>query len=193
MSLVPVFEIGIWNAWLFMIIFPLQWLAVIIIPRRISERVSHPANLSQTPKDKLLGWLNQAFWLGATLYSAFLPLKTGTAWFYTGLGVFAAGLVILVWATLVVTRTTPGQPFTKGPYRFSRHPMYLAMLLVYAAVSLATVSWLFSLITVITVFLQRQQMIQEEAYCGAKFGSAYLNYRNKTPRWLGIPQSRPRE
>ena len=186
MALIPEFEPGVWNAWLFMIVFLLQWLAVLFLPRRIAERTSHPADLKQSRKDKIIGAATQIFWIGAILYSVFLPFKTGTAWFYAGLGVFIIGLAVLVAATVNVTRAEADKPFTNGIYRFSRHPMYLAMILIYIGVSIAAVSWLFLLITIITVFLQRQQMIQEENYCRRKFGDEYSRYMSRTPRWIGL-------
>jgi protein-S-isoprenylcysteine O-methyltransferase Ste14 len=87
-----------------------------------------------------------------------------------------------------VARAEAGEPFTGGIYRFSRHPMYLSMILVYTAVSLAAVSWLFLVITIMTFFLQRFQAIQEERYCQEKFGQAYRQYLARTPRWWGVPR-----
>jgi len=188
MSLIPVFEIGVWNAWLFMIIFPLQWLAVLVVPKYIAERTSHPADFKQDRRGKVMGRVTETFWIGATLYSIFLPLDIGTVWFYVGLAAFVIGMMILIFATLTVARTAADEPFTGGIYRFSRHPMYLSMILVYVGVSIAAASWLFSLITVVTFFLQRFQMMQEEGYCCEKFSYAYREYMNGTPRWIGIPK-----
>lgn len=72
-------------------------------------------------------------------------------------------------------------------YRFSRHPMYLSMLLVYLGVSAASLSWLFTLLTAATFLLQRYQAIVEECYCAAKFGDACLDYRKVTARWFTLP------
>ncbi|MBN2345022.1 MAG: isoprenylcysteine carboxylmethyltransferase family protein [Candidatus Aminicenantes bacterium] len=187
MSWKPAFEIGLGNAWLFMIIYPLQWLAVLILPTGIGERTAHAREIIQGRRDRIMAWLTQGFWIGATLYSIFLPLRTGSAWFWIGLALFAAGLTALLLASFRVAATPPGRPFTSGIYRFSRHPMYLSMILVYAAVSIAALSWLFALITVATFFLQRYQMIQEEGYCCGKFGQPYRDYMRITPRWLGFP------
>jgi len=188
MSLTPAFEPGLCNGWLFMIVFPLQWLAVVVLPARIVARTGHPAELRLGRGARIMSGLTQFFWIGATLYSIFLPLRPGTLWFTGGLLIFGGGLIMLVFATLSVTRTEPGEPFTGGVYRFSRHPMYLSMILVYTAVSVAAASWLFSAITLITVFLQRFQAIQEEGYCLEKFGQAYRQYLARTPRWIGVPR-----
>ena len=187
-GLTPAFELGLCNGWLFMMVFPLQWLAVLVLPARFVARTGHPVDLRPDRKARIMSGLTQFFWIVATLYAIFLPLRSGTSWFYGGLVIFLAGLALLVSATLSVARTEPGEPFTGGPYRFSRHPMYLSMFLVYAAVSVAAASWLFTLITLITIVLQRYQAIQEEGYCLEKFGQAYRQYVIRTPRWIGVPK-----
>lgn len=191
MSWVPAFDIGVGNAWWFMSIYPLQWLAVIIVPRHIAERTSHAPEIIQSRRDKTMAFLTQGFWIGATLYSIFLPFRVGTAWFWTGLAFFAVGLTVLVMASLAVANTPAGQPFASGVYRISRHPMYLSMIIVYLGVSIAAASWLFFVITVITFYLQRYQMIKEEKYCCVQLGDAYRDYMSRTPRWIGIPANPP--
>lgn len=193
MSWIPAFDIGVWNAWLFMIIFPLQWGLVLVVPKHIVERTGHPEDIIQNRQDKITANLNQVFWIGATLYSIFLPLQTGTAWLCTGLAFFVIGLLLLTLATLDVARAPRDKPFTGGIYRYSRHPMYLAMVIVYLGVSIAAASWLFFLITVITFFLQLCQLLREEAYCCGRYGQAYRDYMAATARWFGLPsrQHRP--
>ena len=188
MALTPAFELGLCNGWVFMIIFLLQWLAVLVLPGHIAARTGDPADLRQGRGAKIMSGLTLFFWIGATLYSIFLPLRPGTRWFTGGLLIFGSGLALLISATISVARTEPGIPFVRGAYRFSRHPMYLSMILVYAAVSVAAASWLFSVLTIITVFLQRSQAIQEERYCLEIYGQAYRQYVVRTPRWIGVPQ-----
>lgn len=186
MPLTPAFEPGLCNGWLFMIVFLLQWLAVVVLPGHIVEKTGDPADLRQSPGAKIMSGLTQFFWISATLYSIFLPLRAGTLWFYGGLAIFGGGLALLISATLSVARAEAGKPFSAGIYRFSRHPMYLSMIFVYTAVSVAAASWLFALITIVTFFLQRSQAIREENYCLNKFGQAYRQYLARTPRWLGV-------
>ena len=188
MSLTPAFDPGLCNGWLFMIVFPLQWLAVLVLPGRFVARTGHPADLRQGRGARIMSRLTQFFWIGATLYSIVLPLRPGTPWFAGGLTIFGGGLALLISATINVARTEPGEPFVRGAYRYSRHPMYLSMFLVYAAVSVAALSWLFSVITLITIVLQRSQAIREERYCLEKFGRAYRQHMIRTHRWIGVPQ-----
>jgi protein-S-isoprenylcysteine O-methyltransferase Ste14 len=187
MTWIPAFRIGIGNAWLFMIVYPLQWLAVLLLPKHIAERTSNAPEIVRNRTDRIMAFLTQGLWVGATLYSIFVPLRIGTPWFWAGLALFIAGLALLVPASISAAGTPPDRPFTSGIYRFSRHPMYLSMILVYLAVSTAAASWLFLLITVATFFLQRYQMLMEEAYCRERFGRVYHDYMAGTARWFGLP------
>ena len=189
MSLMPAFEIGIWNAWLFMIVFPLQWLTVAIFPERIGQRTGSPPGTGQDRRIRLINLATMALWVISSLYSIFLPLHIATAWFYVGLGAFIIGVVLLVFTTVNIYHTPSSEPFTRGAYRFSRHPGYLSMIFIYLGASIAAASWLFLLITVITFFLLRYEVWLEETYCGGKFGRAYREYMDRTPRWIGLPKS----
>jgi len=189
MSLIPAFQIGIWNAWLFMSIFLLQWLAVTLVGKRVSQRTRLPTDVKRSKSDRRIGSMAMITWLMATVYSVFLPLQVGTIWLYSGLVVFLFGLIILIIATLNFATAPQDKPITEGIYHYSRHPMYLAMLLVYIGTSLASASWLFSLLTITTVVLIRPEMILEEAYCLERYGNAYREYINRTPRWISMPKS----
>ena len=188
MSLIPAFDIGVWNAWLFMSSFLLQWLAVSLAGKRVSQRTGHPTDMKRSQSDQRIGMAATVTWLIATIYSIFLPLQLGTIWFYIGLGGFLSGLIILAIATLNFATAPHDKPITGGLYHFSRHPMYLSMLLIYTGTSLASASWLFFLFTIATAALIRPEMTLEERYCLEKYGNAYREYMNKTPRWIGVPK-----
>jgi len=113
----------------------------------------------------------------------------GTIWFYIGLGVFLLGLLTLTDSTLNFATAPHDKPITGGLYRYSRHPMYLSMFLIYIGTSLASACWLFFLLTIATVVLTRLEVILEERYCLEKYCEAYREYMNRTLRWLGIPKS----
>ena len=188
MSPVPAFEIGFWNAWLFMAVYPIHWIISLLVSRQTVERTGHTVYLEYNRTRKILGWLTTFIWILATLYSIFLPLAVGTTWFYIGLLLFIIGVFMVVSASITVERTAADLPFTTGLYRFSRHPMYLSMIFVYSAVSISAASWLFAAITLITFFQMRYQMILEEQYCCEVYGQTYRDYMNRTPRWLGLPE-----
>ena len=73
----------------------------------------------------------------------------------------------------------------RGPFRWTRNPMYLQMLLlgVGAAVFLWN-PWILLLTPVGGWVLQRWVIRPEESYLEAKFGETYLAYKRRVRRWL---------
>ncbi len=189
MSLVPAFEIGIWNAWIFMSAFILQMLAVMLSGKGVWQRSGHPADVEKSKTEKRAGIIGNSIWALATLYSIFLPLKQGTLWFSIGFPIFFVGVMMLTIATAEFAITPAKRPITRGVYAFSRHPMYLSSFMIYIGTGIATASWLFLLLGLANIYWVRTEARVEERYCLEKYGDAYRKYMDRTPRWLGIPRA----
>jgi protein-S-isoprenylcysteine O-methyltransferase Ste14 len=92
---------------------------------------------------------------------------------------------------LIPFLTTPiDEPVTTGIYRYSRHPIYLALLVQLLGIGIASASWLFLLFMAVLVSLGNTAITPEERGCLDKYDDAYREYMNRTPRWIGIPKSR---
>ena len=189
MSLIPAFEIGVWNAWIFMSVFILQMLAVVFWGKRVRERSNHPSDVKKNKLEEKSSIVGNAIWLFATIYSIFLPLQLGTIWFYIGLTVFLIGLVILIIATINFAKAPMEKPITQGIYRFSRHPLYFSLVIVYIGTSIAAASWLFFLLGIANIFWIRIESLVEERFCLKIYSNDYQEYMNRTPRWIGIPKT----
>jgi protein-S-isoprenylcysteine O-methyltransferase Ste14 len=74
---------------------------------------------------------------------------------------------------------------SSGPFRFSRNPMYLALLVMLAglAVLLASI-WFLAFTVVLWLLLDRLAVQPEEKYLEAKFGDHYRAYRSRVRRWI---------
>jgi protein-S-isoprenylcysteine O-methyltransferase Ste14 len=187
----PAFELGIWNAWIFMIFLLLPGFVVRLIAKEVYEKAGHPSDMKLSTTQKKIGIGSTLIWLLATLYSIFLPLQLGTTWFYTGFVIFLLGLVMLTIATVNFAATPLDEPVTAGIYRYSRNPMYLAMFLIYVGVSIASASWIFLVLSIVVPILTHfGATVPEERYCLEKYGDDYREYMKRTPRWIGIPKSR---
>ena len=99
MSLIPAFEIGIWNAWIFMIVFIIQMIVIMFVDKKTWEKSHVPIKAKRNRYEKYVGISANFFWLIAMIYSIILPLKLNTIWFYIGLLIFIIGLVIFIKAT----------------------------------------------------------------------------------------------
>jgi len=73
----------------------------------------------------------------------------------------------------------------RGPFRITRNPMYLQMIIVPigVAVILANV-WILLLTPLSGWVLQRFAILPEEAYLERKFGNTYRAYRRRVRRWV---------
>ena len=188
MSLVPAFEIGIWNAWLFMIWLLIQTIGIRLASKDLYRRAGQPSDMKPSQTHKIVSHVSMPTWLLSTLYSIFLPFPLGTAAFYVGLAIFLLGLIILIITTVNFAATPFNEPITRGIYRYSRHPMYIAIFLTYLSVGIASVSWVFLLVSIVWLVLISLTVNDEERYCLEKYGVAYREYMNRTPRWIGIPK-----
>jgi protein-S-isoprenylcysteine O-methyltransferase Ste14 len=187
MSLIPSFEIGIWNAWIFMI-----WLIISPILSSIAikgKEETKRLRASATIKhEKMLNVISMSAVVFGFIYSIFLPLKLNTIWFYIGLIIFLIGLTIDFSVLFTFRKAKPDKPFTMGPYKYSRHPIYLALILIFLGVSIMSYSWIIIVFLIIIIMHLQLAVPAEELYCLKKYGKVYQDYLKRTPRWIGIPK-----
>ena len=189
MSLIPAFEIGVWNAWIFMIWPWVAMLVVRLVGVDVYRRASGQPEMKTSHQYRLVSYVSMVIETMAVAYSIFLPLQLGTTWFYAGLAIFLTGLAVLTAAIVNFARTPMDVPITRGIYHYSRHPLYLASLLIYFSVGIAAASWIFLLVFVVQSVSIRISAVEEERFCLEKYGNAYREYIDKTPRWLVLPKS----
>ena len=165
----------------------LDTLAFRLIGKEVFQRASGLASEMKTSRAyRIISYVSMILELLAVAYSIFLPFKLGTIWFYAGLTIFLLGLAVLTVASINFTVTPMNRPITRGMYRYSRHPLYLASLLIYLSVGIASASWVFLLVFVVQLVSIRIGEVGEERYCLEKYGSAYQEYMISVPRWFGL-------
>ena len=139
--------------------------------------------------EKIILYASKVLYVPALIYSIFLPLKLGTMWFYIGLPITLIGLIAGV-MVLVNWATTPSdEPVTRGLYRYSRHPMYVAAFVMYIGLGIACASWVFLLFAVVITVVSFVYADAEEQLTLEMYGDSYHEYMNRTPRYIGIPKS----
>ena len=185
MSAIPAFEIGVWNAWIFMLI---NFLPMPIV-MRVHKGLLEDSLKSYGEAHKAVYYIEWILWALAFVYSIFLPLRLGTIWFYVGLPIALVGVVTYIMIMVSFVTTPLGkEPVTTGLYRYSRHPMYVSQLVMFIGVGIASASWLFLLLTIVYTALSLIYVGTEEHICLEKYGDAYREYMERTPRWVGIPK-----
>ena len=187
MFLIPDFKIGLWNAWILMSVFLLHMLVIFLVDERVRERSHVSFKFRRSRLEKYASIMGNIIWLLTLVYSVFLPLQTGTNWFFAGLVVFIAGLLLLTLATCNFIATPADQLITKGAYSISRHPMYLSSFFICLGSGFASGSLLFVFLTIIMSLCFFQEALIEERYCLDRYGNTYREYKNRTPGLIGIP------
>ena len=182
MSLVPVFEIGVWNAWILTVILLCFFVSSQLFGS-VGERIVHGE------EEKTLSNFTALIAIILWIYSIFLPLKIGTTWLYTGVSIYVLGMLIGITAIISIATTEPDKPFTRRMYHYSRHPLSFSMFLLLLGIGVASASWLYLLLLAILMVVTHFMVTIEECSCLEKFGDNYRAYMKKTPRWIGIPKS----
>lgn len=127
------------------------------------------------------------------------PLRPARVAVLAGAAFLVAGVILNIRAERLFRRHNVGVcPFSPaptligaGPYRITRNPMYLGMVLICASVPLLSGVY-FSLWTAaaLAVWLHVRFVLPEEDFLTEHLGLAYLLYESRNPRWLGVPGPR---
>jgi protein-S-isoprenylcysteine O-methyltransferase Ste14 len=102
-------------------------------------------------------------------------------------------MIFTIVAGINFANTPLDRPVIKGLYRISRNPIYLGTFLIFIGIGIACASWLFLLLIAIFIVMQHILIGAEERWCLEKYGDAYQEYMNRTPKWIGIPKSEKKD
>lgn len=87
--------------------------------------------------------------------------------------------------TSIDVRTPTTTVVTSGIYRFSRNPMYLALLLLYSGIGCWINSfWILIMLVPVIILVNLGIIKREEKYLEYKFGEEYLKYKATVRRWI---------
>lgn len=93
--------------------------------------------------------------------------------------------LFLLRRTTLLPARAPSALVEVGPYRYSRNPMYLSLLLSYVGLALLLgVPWALLVMPVPLLALLRVVIPYEEAQLRRQFDARYLDYCGRVPRWL---------
>ena len=110
-----------------------------------------------------------------------------------GLVVMGLGVALSAWALGLMLRARtdprPDRPdsvlIETGPFRFSRNPGYLGLLVFSAGLALRWGSlWGWLAVVLAFVLLDRLVVTREERYLRRRFGAAYDAYVTRVRRWM---------
>jgi protein-S-isoprenylcysteine O-methyltransferase Ste14 len=110
-----------------------------------------------------------------------------------GYGLGIAGLALAGWGLVSLRRAnttllpTHGADrlVTNGAYAFRRNPIYMGEVIVFVSVAEPTHNvWFVILTPLLAIALYALAIRPEEQHLEARFGQAYLDYKERTKRWF---------
>lgn len=121
-----------------------------------------------------------------------LPISTGRVLDLTGLVIFLAGCVFVLWARRTLGRMwgistsrnvklrDDHQIIQAGPYAFVRNPMYFGWWVAMAGLLLVYPTWVVLLFLAFSVFAFIGRARREDAALAERFGEAWVEYKKRT-------------
>jgi len=121
----------------------------------------------------------------------FMPAAVPAGWIVGA--VFGIALALAASAIATLTRAGSNVPTSMptttivdaGPYRFTRNPIYLGMIVGLIGLAIAFDSlWLLVALMPFALVIRYGVVAREEAYLERKFGDVYRRYHSHVRRWL---------
>ena len=155
--------------------------------------------MTNEPKPSLIVRIPTPLWLLgligiALLLDLALELQPVARHRPTGVVLLIAGFALTSWAQLTFKRhraeiypwsETHSALVTGGPFRFSRNPMYLGLVVFGVGAALVAGTWAMWLVPAMVFLLDQLVIIPfEERSMERAFGDAYRAYRTRVRRWL---------
>ncbi len=138
-----------------------------------------------------------AFLLIGLAANLFYPLPFSSiesvALLLLGFGITIVGLIVGGFGLQAMRRAgvsplpwkVPGRLVTRGPFRYSRNPLYVSLGIVYVGISVAlNVLWPLFLLVFALVIVDRSVIRREETFLENRFGEEYRSYKLKVRRWI---------
>ena len=154
-----------------------------------------PTDLVAARRARILGiYLGISFLAGVAATLLFPPPRLPAPMVQVlGAALVGSGLVVTVWAVMTMVRggASPDASrlsaalVTRGPFRFSRNPMYLGGVLIYAGGGLLLNSlWIVLLAAVVVAGITQAIIVRDERLLEKRFGDEYRTYHARVRRWL---------
>lgn len=167
--------------------------------RRFGEETNTLKKREEGWTSKIAGLLGLVGFLAVLVYAvnpgllrwASLPLPLWLRW--TGVAIALAGFALLQWAQNTLGKSWSDTPrmikeqalVTDGPYRFIRHPIYTAFLLILGSTLFISANWFVGFAWIGMTLLEVVSRIGfEENLMLEYFGDQYREYMKRTGRLL---------
>ena len=193
MSIFANHSLGIFNLWILAVLYSLPILFTITFRKRVFEPTSSRFTSSRSSSEKNLFIISKILMLIYFLYSIVVPVHLDTVSGMIGLTIYIIGFAIYTTAWLTIAKSEKGKIFNSGPFRFSRHPIYVASAVQFIGAGFISQSWFYLSLSILVGISHMRNSLVEEQICAETFGDEYKQYMVSTPRWFGWLAVKPNE
>lgn len=158
-------------------------------PRSKTERLES----YKQPRMLLFALFTLVFFALNYLSGVYFPIPgTDNLLVLTGVVIFILGTIIAVWAKVTMgkfwgvpaqMRKDQNKLLKHGPFRYSRNPIYVGLVMGLIGYGLALQSY-FIFLALIPIFYFNYAAQKEEALLEKHFGAEYLKYKKEVPRFF---------
>jgi protein-S-isoprenylcysteine O-methyltransferase Ste14 len=192
MRFFAVHSFGIVNLWILMLLYSLPILLTIIIHKGVFHPTSSRFSSARSSREYRLFIVSKSIMLIYFLYAIILPIHLDKPIVMAGLVIYAVGFMLYAAAWITVAISGGGKVLSNGPFRFSRHPIYMSSAIIFAGAGFASGSYLYLGLSLLVGFTHLQNAIAEERICLEVYGDEYRRYMAATSRWFGRARSKPK-
>lgn len=125
------------------------------------------------------------FELAAMLYDSALTRALGLALFAAGLALVALAFLHLGRSVSIGLPREQTELKIRGVYRLSRNPMYIGSSLMCVGACLFALHPVNFLLLAIMLGVHHRIVLKEEEFLEQRFGQRWLDYKARTPRYVG--------
>ena len=135
-------------------------------------------------REKIAFWVYMPSTFAMLIYLFFIKITFSSIWFYVGVSIYSIGVLLYAISMINFGKSSEQGINTKGLYKFSRNPIYVAFFLFLLGCALMTQSLIFLLLVVIYQVSVHWIILSEERWCLTEFGDEYKRYMEKVRRYL---------
>lgn len=180
----PIFKAGLGNAWLLYVPFFVGGVYLSAQDKAIAKRMKDMTGYDA--KERTVTVIASLLAYPYMILSIWTPLTTIKSFFYSGAVLYLSGIVIFFFTLYAIINTPSDMPFSTGPYKLSRHPLYVSSAMIFISVSLITANVVMLIFAIVIIVPQHFMVLAEERVCRLKYGQVFEEYIKKVPRYVGL-------
>ena len=183
MTLFPPLRLGWLNGWIPIIVFYAIYIIILkVLPKETVERLYDRSHW--TKQQATLSSIGLPFALAGMILILFTPLHINHPVFWMGSLMYVLGFLGFVVALQNFNTTPLAETVTKGLYRISRNPQWVAFAITLIGISLMVGSWTILGLLMVRVIMNHFRILGEERGLEIQYGDSYLVFKESIPRYF---------